>query len=243
MSKNKRVAHHQFLSLTTMKIKTLFILFCIGVFAVCKSTKQTTPIKNLPEITVSAPAQTKIYRASNTMSSDLVHTKLVVNFDWGKKYLYGQATITLKPHFYPVDSVYLNARGMDIIRVMQIIKEAKQDARYRYKNDSLQIFLDRKYSRDENYTVWIDYVSKPDELPQGGSAAIRNDKGLYFINADGADPDKPKQIWTQGETQSNSAWFPTIDSPNQRMTQEIYINIDSSYKTLSNGLLIFSTNN
>ncbi|HLG33751.1 MAG TPA: M1 family metallopeptidase, partial [Bacteroidia bacterium] len=80
-------------------------------------------------------------------------------------------------------------------------------------------------------------------LPEGGSAAIRSDKGLYFINPEGTDPDKPRQIWTQGETQSSSAWFPTIDSPNQRMTQEIYINIDSSYKTLSNGLLVYSVNN
>src|SRR5258706_1316578 len=226
-----------------MKIKSIYILFLIAVIAGCKSTKQATPVRQLPEINVSASAPTKIYRASNTMSSDLIHTKLVVNFDWTEKYLYGQATITLKPHFYPVDSVILNARGMKIANVMQITKEGNQKTRYHYENDSLTIFLDRKYLRDENYTVWIDYVSRPDELPQGGSAAIRNDKGLYFINPDGSDPDKPKQIWTQGETQSNSAWFPTIDSPNQRMTQEIYINVDTSYKTLSNGLLVYSTNN
>ena len=34
--------------------------------------------------------------------------------------------------------------------------------------------------------------------------------GLYFINADKSEPLKPQQIWTQGETESNSVWFPTI---------------------------------
>ena len=188
-------------------------------------------------------ANVKNYQASITKINDLVHTKLAVNFDWKKKYLYGKATITLKPHFYPVDHVILNARGMEIVSVMQVTGDSSTKAAYHYNNDSLTITLNRKYTSDENFTVWIDYVAKPDELPEGGSDAIRNDKGLYFINPDGSNPYKPKQIWTQGETQSNSAWFPTIDAPNQRMTQEIYITIDSSYKTLSNGLLIYSIHN
>ena len=70
-----------------------------------------------------------------------------------------------------------------------------------------------------------------------GSRAIQDAKGLYFINADGKDPDKPKQIWTQGETESNSCLFPTFDSPNERMTQEVTITVDTQYVTLSNGLM------
>src|SRR5262249_55188182 len=101
-----------------MRAKALVLLFTVGVLAGCKSTKEPTQVKNLPELTVSAtPPSPKIYRGSNTMSSDLVHTRLEVRFDWGKKYLYGKATITLKPHFYPVDYVFLNARGMDITNV------------------------------------------------------------------------------------------------------------------------------
>ena len=99
------------------------------------------------------------------------------------------------------------------------------------------------YSRNENYSVFIDYTAKPDELPKGGSGAITGDKGLYFINSDGADPLKPKQIWTQGETEASSCWFPTIDRPNERMTQEIYMTVEKKYVTLSNGVLISSKEN
>ena len=86
--------------------------------------------------------------------------------------------------------------------------------------------------------IYINYIAKPESLPKGGSAAITSDKGLYFINAKNQEFNKPQQIWTQGETQSSSVWFPTIDRPNQKTTQEIYITIDTSFVTLSNGKLV-----
>ncbi|MEI7802230.1 MAG: M1 family metallopeptidase, partial [Bacteroidota bacterium] len=54
---------------------------------------------------------------------------------------------------------------------------------------------------------------------------------------------KPKQIWTQGETESNSAWYPTIDKPNMKTLIEIYMTVDTQYVTLSNGLMLDSKNN
>lgn len=68
--------------------------------------------------------------------------------------------------------------------------------------------------------------------------AITEDKGLYFINADSSEPEKPTQIWTQGETEAASCWFPTIDAPNEKMTQEIDLTVDSALTTLSNGKLV-----
>ncbi|HRU61309.1 MAG TPA: M1 family metallopeptidase [Bacteroidia bacterium] len=58
------------------------------------------------------------------------------------------------------------------------------------------------------------------------------------MNPDGKDPNKPTQLWSQGETAHNSVWFPTLDVPNQKMTQEIYLTVDTSFVTLSNGLLL-----
>ena len=68
-------------------------------------------------------------------------------------------------------------------------------------------------------------------------------KGLYFINPKGEEKDKPTQIWTQGETEANSVWMPTIDKPNQKTTQEIYMTVPAKYVTLSNGLLISQKKN
>ena len=185
----------------------------------------------------------KNYRATSTRINDLVHTKLDVRFDYEKSYLYGKEWVTLHPHFYPTDSLTLDAKGMDI-KVLGLMKgSSNTPLKYKYDGMILQIKLDRTYKANENYTIYIDYVSKPNELKVTASAAITDAKGLYFINPKGEEKDKPTQIWTQGETEANSAWFPTIDKPNQKSTEEIYLTVPSKYVTLSNGLLVSQKNN
>lgn len=216
-------------------------------------------IKVLAEETPKKP----VYRASETRLSDILHTKLWVSFDWQKSQLIGKAEITAKPYFYPTSKLYLNARGMEIksvkgtalvykpIIVKKGQKVSEEDSytrlplnlSYAYSNDSIRIDLGKVMTNEQKYVIEIEYVAKPEELKVGGSAAISTDKGLYFINPKGEDPDKMPQIWTQGETQSNSAWFPTIDNPTEKMTNEIYMTVDDKYVTLSNGLLTDSKKN
>ncbi|NQX98931.1 MAG: M1 family metallopeptidase, partial [Flavobacteriales bacterium] len=186
-----------------------------------------------------------IYNASNTKHFDLIHTKLAVSFNWEKAHMYGKAEITLVPHFYTQETLVLNARGMDLNKVQLITLGSDSlplytDLKYNYDSLLITIDLAKKYTQNDTLKIFIDYTSKPNELKEGGSNAISSDKGLYFINEKGEDKDKPMQIWTQGETQSNSAWFPTIDSPNQKSTEEIAITVSEKYKTLSNGILSYS---
>src|SRR6218665_180233 len=245
--------------------------FLILIAAACNTTKKTAPAPivqaeppiALDTITVVAgePEKKQPYRASNTITNDLLHTELDVRFNWEECKLYGRASLQLKPHFYPTDVLYLNARGMDIKhvevheeasvvekkKVGNKVVEEKVDiwnavlaSSYKYRNDSLKINLGRMFSNKENYYVVIDYIARPNELKSGGSDAITDDKGLYFVNPKGENTYKMPQIWTQGETQSSSAWFPTIDSPNQKTMQEIYITVEEKYTTLSNGVLVDS---
>ncbi len=180
----------------------------------------------------------QIYRATPTKINDLVNTKLDVRFDYAKHYLYGKEWVTLKPHFYPTDSLTLDAKGMDISNI-SVVKNGKNvPLKFSYDSLKLKINLDKKYTSAENYTLYLSYTAKPDQLKVKGSSAISDAKGLYFINADGADKTKPVQIWTQGETESSSAWFPTIDKPNQKTLEEISMTVPSKYVTLSNGKLI-----
>jgi len=179
----------------------------------------------------------KIYRATPTKINDLIHTKLDVRFDYEKRFMYGKEWVTLKPHFYPTDSLRLDAKGMDIKTVAIIKNGAEHLLKYTYDSLSLNIHLDKTYSNSERYTIYLAYTSKPDQLKSAGSAAINDAKGLYFINPDSTEKGKPVQIWTQGETESNSAWFPTIDKPDQKTTDEISMTVPAKYVTLSNGRL------
>ncbi len=182
------------------------------------------------------------YRASATKVNDLVHTKLDVRFDYAKRHMPGKAWITLKPHAYPTDSLRLDAKGMDINTVALMSGDKQTPLKYDYADGmNLRVNLGRVFKPGEEYTVYIDYVSKPDELKVKGSAAITDAKGLYFINPDSTVKGKPVQVWTQGETEGSSAWFPTIDRPNQKTTEEISMTVPAKYVTLSNGRMVSST--
>lgn len=180
-----------------------------------------------------------VYQASRTILTELVHTKLEVSFDWQKSRLKGTETLTAKQHCHPSDSLILDAKGMDILSVQMNNKPLS----FSYDSTILKIQLDRQYKRGELFTVTITYIAKPEERLLGGSDAITSDKGLFFINPDGKDNRKMPQIWTQGETESSSVWFPTIDSPNAKTTQETLITVDRKYTSLSNGKLLSSKEN
>jgi aminopeptidase N len=179
-------------------------------------------------------AWTKIYRASATKINDLVHTKLDVKFDFVQARMYGNSWLTLHPHFYPTDSLNLDAKYMIINGVFLLQGGKNIRLTYTYDSTNLRIRLNKVYRANENYTVYIDYVSKPNEHVW----ATTDIKGLYFINPTGEDKHKPTQIWTFGEPENNSSWCPTIDKPNQKTTDEIRITVPSKYITLSNGLLV-----
>jgi aminopeptidase N len=96
------------------------------------------------------------------------------------------------------------------------------------------------FERGDTFELAITYTARP--TATGGSNAITSNQGLFFINSKGRGG-KPQQIWTQGETEWNSRWFPTIDEPNERCTQEVYLTVEDRFTTLSNGILQQSTDN
>ncbi|WP_026777724.1 M1 family metallopeptidase [Polaribacter sp. Hel_I_88] len=178
------------------------------------------------------------YKPEREKMHDLVHTKLKVDFNFENKTMNGEAWITAKPHFYKTDKITLDANSM-------IIKEISLNSKklpFNYNDFDLTIDLPKTYQKDEEFTIYIHYTARPEKAKDRITQNITDKKGLYFINADGIDKNKPTQIWTQGETEANSIWFPTIDTPNQKMSQEIYITVPNKYKTLSNGTLVNQTN-
>ena len=211
-------------------IVLLALAFIMGAGELNKQEVEYTP-SNIEEVQ-------DLYNPSATRLSDIVHTNLSVRFDWEKQYLHGTAEITAKPYFRATNELILDAKGFDIHHV----KMGELDLNYQYEDDKLVIRLDKVYKRTESYTISIDYTAKPNELDTKGGVAITDAKGLYFINPLGHE-DKPQQIWTQGETEFSSCWFPTIDKPNERMTQNIAITVQNKYTTLSNGLLVKSEQN
>jgi membrane alanyl aminopeptidase len=183
------------------------------------------------------------YRATPEKKTALRHTKLKVDFNFSNQTLNGEEWLTAAPFFYPSDSLILDAKTMLIHQVALDQQGKLQNLPYTYRDDLLRIKLPKKYQKDENYTVYIKYTAQPEKVPNNGNLSISDTKGLYFINPEGKPEGYPRQIWTQGEAESSSCWFPTIDKPNQKTTQEIEMTVPDSFVTLSNGLLKSSQKN
>ncbi len=181
----------------------------------------------------------KEYRASREKKNQLIHTKLSLKFNYATRQALGEEWLTAKPYFYDQNELVLDAKAMDIHKVSMNGKSLAFD----YDGLKLKIPLDKTYNKNESYQVYINYTANPEKVKQKGSAAINDAKGLYFVNPEGKIKDKPTQIWTQGQPESNSCWFPTIDSPNQKSTEEIILTVPDKYVTLSNGKLISQKNN
>jgi len=226
-----------------MKLRTKFCYCFLAAFflVACSTPKQVllAPV----EIRANAPGTPAIYQGSYPKITDIIHTKLDVSFNWDSAFVYGKAYILAKPYFYPENKAIFNANGFKINEVSLINKEHRQLLKYTYDGKLLTIQLDKEYSRDEEFNLFIDYIAMPNKLTVGKDIASNDDRGFYFINANGKEKNKPTQLWSQGETECNSNWFPTINGPQEKMTQEISLTVPDSMVTLSNGLLTFSKNN
>lgn len=238
-------------------MKRLLILFLSLSFLWSCAPKQysaiilpETEFRQLDTLVVSAPGRVDssiepesyslpIYNPSQKRELDLIHTKLDLRFDWEKEQVLGKATLTIRPYFYSTDRVVLDAKNFKFHRIQ--FEGQNSPLKYDYDGQQVSIDLGGKFNRTQEFKLYIEYTATPKET--SGSSAISSNRGLFFINPGKEDPNKPQQIWSQGETEYNSSWFPTIDKPNERCTGEITLTVEDRFKTLSNGLLVSSKKN
>ncbi|TXK50814.1 M1 family metallopeptidase [Pontibacter qinzhouensis] len=238
--------NHRFLSTVGLAAMVAVSAGCSSSKSAVNTSESSLVITDTAPDTASVPVwapKKHSFNPSRTRHHDLLHTKLRLRFDWEKQHVLGLAELTLKPYFYPQQQLVLDAKGFDIHSIHLMKGFDGTPLKYAYDGMKLTVELGRTFTRDEKYVIEINYTAKPNELAAGGSDAITDDKGLYFINPLGTEPDKPRQIWTQGETEASSAWFPTIDSPNERMTQDVYLTVEKNFTTLSNGTFVYSRQN
>lgn len=155
---------------------------------------------------------------------DLQHSKVVLRFDLEQKMVIGDVTHTLSLLREGLDKVSFDSVGLQI----QSVKANKTDAKFATTDKQLIVNLPKAGQIGEKYEVEIKYVGKPT-------------KGLYFILPDKDYPNRPKQIWTQGESEDTRYYLPTYDYPNDRLTTETVLTVPADWMTVSNGKLISTT--
>lgn len=183
-------------------------------------------------------AEIEAYKPSSRRDFDLLHTDLDLLFDWSRQAVLGKARLTLKPFFYSGNKLVLDAKDFEVGAISLVEDEKLSKLGYRYDEKQLLIYLPEMLTAKDTFEVEINYTAFPERNAGNGSKAITDTKGLYFIDPMDTISGKPTMIWTQGETEHNSKWFPTIDTPNERATQLFKLTVPDSLVTVSNGELV-----
>ncbi|MEO8573743.1 MAG: M1 family aminopeptidase [Pyrinomonadaceae bacterium] len=174
---------------------------------------------------------------------DVKHILIDLRFDWAKQQALGVSTITLAP-FNDTDTITLDAASMSI---NSVTTSDGKPLKFNYKgggdNDNLEITLDRIYRSGEDATVKVDYATNYVNKAEGDTAIGNFGRGLRFIVPASDEPNKPKQIWSQGESEFNRYWFPSYDSPNDFRTSELRATVEKPFFVVSNGKLVSTKDN
>jgi len=155
---------------------------------------------------------------------DLQHSKVALRFDLDNKRIIGDVihTVTLLRDGF--DRVEFDSAGLQI----QSVTVNKAAAKFEITDKKLIVRLPKPGKAGEKYDIEIKYDGKPT-------------KGLYFILPDKDYPNRPKQIWTQGESEDTRYYLPTYDYPNDRLTTETILTVPADWLTVSNGKLVSTT--
>lgn len=170
---------------------------------------------------------------------DTQNIKLELRFDWEKEQVLGVETITGTPLVSDLRAVDLDIANM-LINSVKLTKGGVLQFQADIEHENLHINLDRVYQPGESITMTIDYRTNGAVDARG----IANfGRGVTFIKPTAEDPNRPRQIWSQGETEYNHYWFPCYDHPNDFATTEVIATVEKPMMVISNGKLLSTKDN
>ena len=158
---------------------------------------------------------------ARTRDYDLQHSRIALRFDLEQKKVLGDVTHSLSILRNGTSKIWFDSVGLTI----QSVTVNKSPAKFETTADKLIVPLPGAAKAGDKFDVAIRYEGKPT-------------KGMYFILPDKDYPDRPSQIWTQGESEDTRYYLPTYDYPNDRLTTETILTVPASWITVSNGKLI-----
>jgi aminopeptidase N len=168
---------------------------------------------------------------------DTRHVALDIRFDWEHEELSGVETVVFKPLLTDLRKIELDAAEMTISSVKMAGSELKFEMDL--PSQKLRIELGRPYQPTDEVTLVIEYHTNGPQTKLAGLVGA----ALRFIKPTPEDPTRPKQIWSQGESEYNHYWFPCYDHPNDFFTSEITATVEKPLSVISNGKLLDTKDN
>ncbi|MDQ6653365.1 MAG: hypothetical protein M3Y84_11540, partial [Acidobacteriota bacterium] len=168
---------------------------------------------------------------------DTRHVALDLRFDWVREQVIGIETMVFRPLLEDLQSIELDAANITVTSV-KLAGAGTLKYDIDRQKDKLRIALGRGYQPSDELTVVIEYhTDGPQSRLRGFGGGIR------FIKPTPEDPKRPKQIWSQGESEYNHYWFPVYDHPNDFFTSELTATVEEPLSVISNGKLLNTREN
>jgi aminopeptidase N len=150
------------------------------------------------------------------------HIFLDLTLNIPKQSYQGTCTIRINPVRSGIDCLDLDAVNLNI----QSVTTGSTVQDFDYDGEQLHVRLQSATQAGQPFELAIAYsVEKPQ-------------RGLYFIAPDKHYPNKPTQVWTQGEDEDSRFWFPCFDYPGQLASSEIRVTVPKPFLAISNGELL-----
>ncbi len=149
------------------------------------------------------------------------HLAIDLELDFAKQSIAGVVVHTLEA-VREVSAITFDAAELQVSRVDVDGKRVSFDAA---SGQQLHVQLSKPLAAGQTAKVRITYRATPR-------------RGLYFVGPDEAYPDRPKQVWTQGQDIDSRWYFPCLDTPAQKCPSELAATFPASMTALSNGALV-----
>jgi aminopeptidase N len=222
-------------------IRRLAVVFALFLFAF-SSAVLARPMPG-PSVFVEDGPQLPPVNWIRSRAIDIKNISIDLRFDWEKGQAIGSSIVTFAS-FNDTDKFSLDAAMMTIDAVKLV---SGTPLKYTYDgkkdNDNLEITLDRTYKGGEDVQVRVDYKTNYVNTADAETAIGSFGRGLRFIKPSADDPKKPRQIWSQGETEFNRYWFPSYDTPNDFRTTDLHATVEKPFFVVSNGKLMETKDN
>ncbi|MBY0551283.1 MAG: HEAT repeat domain-containing protein [Candidatus Obscuribacterales bacterium] len=157
------------------------------------------------------------------------HVKLVLSILPDEKTIIGTVHARVVAIADNVTDVFFQGQDMRIGRAS--LAGSANDLTLETSEFGVKVKLPKTLKRGEEIDLSVEYK------------LVNPKAGIYFTGATGLYPDKPTQIWTQGQDEDAQFWFPVplADYPNHKMTSEILVTVPERFTALSNGRMVLET--
>ena len=149
------------------------------------------------------------------------HLRLEFAFDLQHREVRGVTTTTFHPRVGGLREAVFDAIELDIEAVTDADGHALP---FTASDGKLRIDLGRARPAGRSITTVVRYACRPR-------------RGLYFNQPDEGYPDRPTQIWTQGQAEDSPYYFPCVDYPGEKATSEVIATVPTGWTVISNGRL------